>query len=198
MGVPQLEQNLAFGGIRCVAVRTTHRVGRSGRRRSACRSGLERSAARSGLRTRERRPGRLRCRPIPCRRRAPPFRCRLPPRRLRRCLSSAAPTPYSRNPPASRVYALSLRKPLRVFSSSGERLMVTFPRRVILTPYGVNAACTSASSADSISAVRRRFRAPAISRRSVCARLRCARPSGSAPASSRSRARWTPAECRPR
>ena len=46
----------------------------------------------------------------------------------------AAPTPYSRKPPASRVYAASLRKPLSVCSSSGLRLMVTLPSRVTVNP----------------------------------------------------------------
>src|ERR1019366_651759 len=47
---------------------------------------------------------------------------------------SAAPTPYSRKPPASRVYAVSLRKPFKVCSSSGLKLMVTLPSRVIFRP----------------------------------------------------------------
>src|ERR1019366_4028033 len=66
----------------------------------------------------------------------------------------AVPTPYSRKPPASRVYAVSLRKPLRVCSSSGLRLMVTLPSRVTFKPYGARGAWTSATSAASISAVR--------------------------------------------
>ena len=131
IAVPQLEQNFApgaFGAWQLAQATPPRRPGWLRAQAPAPPPGFRR---RPGA-ARRRYPPTMPPSPMPTPRAAAPLP---PPAAAPSPMPlSAAPTPYSRKPPARRVYAVSLRKPLSVCSSSGLRLMVTLPSRVIFSP----------------------------------------------------------------